>query len=194
MVAFMNYPASMLTVGPVPLRIEDFELLERTGAFRDYGKVELIDGVIEAVNAEYRTHALVKNRLARRLDSALARLGTGYEAIVEATLALPPHNLPEPDLLIAKGELGRDYFRLSHIAIVIEISDTTAARDLGHKRMMYAAQGVPEYWVVQLERRLVHQFWQPTEDGYQDERTLPLDGPLSSITLDQLTIDGSGIL
>jgi hypothetical protein len=45
---------------PVKLRIADFDLLDRAGAFDDYAKTELIDGTVYFVNAHHRPHARVK--------------------------------------------------------------------------------------------------------------------------------------
>lgn len=44
----------------LPLRVEDFLLLNDTGAFVGYGKTELIDGGIIFVNAQLRPHARTK--------------------------------------------------------------------------------------------------------------------------------------
>ncbi len=179
---------------PFPLRIEDYELLDRAGVFQDR-RVELIEGVIIAVNSEYRPHTRVKNALMFRLQSALNALGSGLEAFVEPTLALPPRNMPEPDVVVASVPPDEnDYFRLQHMVLVIEVGASTLRSDLGTKRKMYAAQGVPEYWVVDVYGREVHQFWTPRDGAFQNQQVVPLAGELRSLTMPELAIDGTGIL
>lgn len=178
---------------PFKFDIEAFEILDRAGVFGDR-KVELIDGVIEVMNAEYRRHNHVKNELNFRLRVALERIGSAFSAFGEMSLALPSHNLPQPDVAVAIGGLDDRYYEIGDVAMVIEVADTTVRRDLGAKRAMYAAQGVPEYWVVAVPNAEVHQFWSPSPEGFAESRVVPLAGEIRSMTMPDLAIDGRGIL
>lgn len=192
MVAIMNMMLSA-EAQPFKLRIEDYELLDRAGAFQD-DRVELIEGAIIAVNAQFQTHGLLKSKLGYRLEAALQALGAPYTSVVETSLALPPHNLPNPDILVARVSAERSYVRLQQVALVVEVADTTFRRDLGVKLDMYAANGIPEYWVVDIEGRQVHQFWSPRGNSYIETRIVPLAGELRSATMPELAIEGGGIL
>lgn len=178
---------------PLKLRIEDFEVLEKSGAFDRYKKVELIDGEVVGMNAEYRPHTRVKSQLMHRLQNALEALGSRFEAVVEPTVALPPHNLPEPDVAVVCAPMERDYYRIDHVALVIEVSDSTIAGDLGRKQRMYAENLVPEYWVIDVVGGDVHQFSQPGATGYGQRRALRLGNRLTSVTMPELVIDSSGL-
>lgn len=179
---------------PLKLTIEDFELLNRGGVFDSYNKVELIEGMLVAMNAEYRRHTAVKNELMFRLRLALIALGSPYTAMVEPTLALPPYNLPEPDVAVVDAPMARDYFRIEHVALVIEVSDSTLANDLGAKLALYARHGVPEYWVIDIAETTVHQFWSVSVEGFSQRRSRPLAGALHSATMPDLVIDGTGLV
>ena len=48
---------------PVKLRVEDYLLLDGSGAFDGYGKTELLDGEVVYMNAQHRPHARIKSRL-----------------------------------------------------------------------------------------------------------------------------------
>jgi hypothetical protein len=69
------------------------------------------------------------------------------------------------------------------VALVIEVSDSSLDRDLGRKSVLYAAAGIPEYWVVDLagERILIHV--DPNADGYLGQVALPFGEPLPSATI-----------
>ncbi|MBJ6123686.1 Uma2 family endonuclease [Sphingomonas mollis] len=187
----MNFPSD--PPQPFRLRIEDYELLDRSGVFEGQ-RVELIDGVIIAVNAELLPHTRVKNELMFRLRLALGAMGLTLETLVEPTLALPPGNMPQPDVVVAQVPRVRDYLRVENLAIVIEVGASTLRSDLGVKKALYALHAVPEYWVVDVEARRLHQFWAPDDGQYVQSLTTALASELRSATVAGLVIDGNGIL
>ena len=70
------------------------------------------------------------------------------------------------------------------ILLIVEVSDTTYAKDRGRKYRRYAAHQLPIYWIVDLNRRRVEVFRSPagksygTVDVYQEGDLVPvvLDG------------------
>jgi Uma2 family endonuclease len=52
--------------------------------------------------------------------------------------------------------------------LVIEVSVTSRAVDLGRKAAIYAAAGVPEYWVLDLADFTLVVHREPAGDGYRD--------------------------
>jgi Uma2 family endonuclease len=178
---------------PVKLTVEDFLRLDETGAFEAYAKVELIEGVIVAMNAQYSAHARSKTVLLRRLADAVDAHMPGFEAWVEVAVAIPPRNMPEPDIVVTSSVASRKPVALETIALVVEVADTTAAYDLGQKALIYAASGVPEYWVVDLEGRFVHQMWAPAPAGYAERRETPLGARVEAATIAGLAVATDGI-
>lgn len=179
---------------PVKLRIEDYELLLRAGTFSHLAKTELIEGVIVEMNAQYRRHSFAKNELTYRLRRALEALGSPYSAQSETTVALPPYGAPEPDVVLTSAPQGDGYVPVESVALLIEVSDSTISYDLGTKAMVYAAHGIPEYWVVDLPAAQIHQLWQPAESGFRNSRSVAVGEPLRSVTLPDLSIETNGIL
>jgi hypothetical protein len=59
---------------------------------------------------------------------------------------------------------------------------------------MYAAHGIPEYWVVDLPAAQIHQFWQPREAGFQNSRSIAVGESLRSEKLPDVMIETGGIL
>ena len=49
----------------------------------------------------------------------------------------------------------------------VEISDTTLDRDLKKKLPHYAASGVPEFWIEDLQHGLIHVFREPEGSRYK---------------------------
>lgn len=178
---------------PFKLRIEDYELLGEAGAFAEQ-RVELIEGVVVTVNSEGLPHTRLKSELMGRLYQALREIRSPFTAYVEASLALPTHNMPDADILIARSTAQGKYLTVVDVAIAIEVSASSVRKDLGVKKQLYAEHGIPEYWVADVERRQVHQFSSPQDGGYRDSRVVPLATDLRSVTLPDLTVSGAGIL
>jgi Uma2 family endonuclease len=72
--------------------------------------------------------------------------------------------------------------------LLVEVSDTTLADDLGHKRALYAAAEVPEYWVVDVFGRALHQYWAPADGVYARSAVVPFGGTVRSATLAGLAV------
>ncbi|MFX7784749.1 Uma2 family endonuclease, partial [Acinetobacter baumannii] len=79
------------------------------------------------------------------------------------------------------------------VALVIEVSDTTARYDLGKKAAIYAAGAIPEYWVVDINASVIHQLWSPTDGTYAERREVRLGDPVGAATLPDLQVATSGL-
>ncbi len=74
---------------------------------------------------------------------------------------------PEPDVSVVPGRL-EDYTDHPTTALLIaEVSDTSLAFDRGAKAILYAAAGIADYWVVNLNDHQVEVFRDPQPDPTQ---------------------------
>ena len=175
------------------LRVEDFELLEEGGAFADRSKAELIDGDIYVVNAQYARHGLAKGRLFVAFANRLKEIGSDLEAYSEVSLRVAADSMPEPDLFLAPRQ-GFGPVPVERVALVVEVADSTISTDLGRKADLYAAAGVPEYWVVDLNERRVLMHELPDADGYHGQLDVPFGQTLISATIEGLEIDSAKLV
>jgi Uma2 family endonuclease len=174
---------------PVKLRIEDYLLLDRSGAFDAYTKTELIEGEIYFMNAQHRPHALAKMELYDALRDRLRALGSPLRPIVEASIAIPERSAPEPDIVLTSEPIGQGLIPLASVALVVEVSDTTLATDLGRKAALYARHCIPEYWVADIEGRRIHQMWSPAGDAYAERREIKFGERIEAATIDGLAVE-----
>ncbi|WP_174298170.1 Uma2 family endonuclease [Sphingomonas bacterium] len=176
---------------PVKLTVDDFLLLADAGAFDGYGRTELIEGVIVEMAPMRTRHASLVGDFYYNLRTALKAFGSPLTAMLGPTVKLPPHNAPEPDVVVV--QLGDDrYLPGEAAALAVEVSVSTLRHDLTVKRDIYARAGVPEYWVVDGEANVVHQFWNPRDGIYAETRVVALAGELASATLPGILIDATG--
>ncbi|TMA52883.1 MAG: Uma2 family endonuclease [Deltaproteobacteria bacterium] len=109
-------------------------------------RVELLEGLIVAIALESPRHAAGIRCASEALSGAV-----GPRAVVRVQLPLiaGQYSVPAPDLAVVPG-LRSDYADThpTTALLVIEIADTTLIQDRITKSVIYAAAGIPEYWVV----------------------------------------------
>lgn len=171
----------------VMLTVDDFLMLEGAGAFAHHKKTELIEGDIFFVNAQHRPHARIKSRLFRLLSEALD--DTGLEAIVEGSVGIPPHNVPEPDIIVIDDPDGEGLIPLASVKLVVEVADATLGFDMKRKLAIYARAGVPEYWVVDVNAEVIRQMWRPEAAAYAESRAVAFGAPIEAATVAGLKVE-----
>lgn len=168
---------------PVRLRVDDYMLLDEVGAFAAYGKTELLDGEVMYMNSQHRPHARIKSRLHVALAAALSDQPCGLEALVEAAIDVPPHNVPEPDIVVTSAAEGSGLIPLSSVRLIVEVADTTLQSDLTKKAAIYGASGIGEYWVADVNGAAIYQMWAPGPGGYECRRTIAFGDRIDAETL-----------
>lgn len=173
-----------------PMTREQYEILVRAGAYEDQ-PVELLEGVVVDVAPQGEPHSNRIGRLNTRLTIKLgAAHGERYMVRPQTPLAAGPLSEPEPDLAVVDWDASSDDAHPATAHLVVEIAQTSQARDLGVKARVYAQALVAQYWVVDLPAQQVVVHLDPVAgDGtrpaaYGTVRRLPLDTPLEVLGLD----------
>ncbi len=180
-----------LSTSPVPYRltVEDFFRLDAAGAFAGYGKTELIRGEVFYMNAQHRPHARAKAAVYDAIRDWIRITGSDLTILSEATVAMPPHSAPEPDLILTSEPDGEGPVPIGSVRLLVEIADTTQQHDLRVKSALYAENGVPEYWVVDLKAKQIHRMSAPTADGYTSHDQTALSGRIEAATVAGLVVE-----
>ena len=153
-------PALAATASPLVRRytLEEFWTLELPPG---EGHYELIAGVLYMVPPPTGLHHLVASRLVRLLSRfADAHPDTCVLFVPRAAIWIPADTHLEPDLfLVSTQRLRTMDAGAMHVAdLVVEIlSPGSAVYDRTAKADTYAALGVPELWLVDLEQRAIEQ-------------------------------------
>jgi Uma2 family endonuclease len=105
--------------------------------------------------------------LAWRLKPFVDSSGAAYLSISPADIELDERTLLQPDLFVFELPGGRRPERwkdINRILVAIEVLSPSSARaDRFVKRRRYQRQGIPEYWIVDLDSRLVER-WRPGDE------------------------------
>jgi|SRR5262245_7911140 len=143
------------TVSAPPTRkrftVAEFHNMWEAGWF-DHCKPMLIDGEVFEMAKPGPAHNTALT-LADYLFKAI--FAAGHVVRIQMPLVLGQTSDPEPDLAVVAGS-PRDYSAHPTTALlVIEVADTSLDMDTGAKAQLYAAAGIADYWVIDLNNRLV---------------------------------------
>ncbi len=127
---------------------------------------ELLQGVHVVTPAPSGRHQHALALLFRYLDSALA-LSEEYVVLWSpADLVLASETLVQPDLFVIRKAADEpvEWDRTGVPLLVVEVlSHSTAPRDRGSKRKTYQQAGVRDYWIVDLDARLIER-WRAADE------------------------------
>ncbi|MEM8722143.1 MAG: Uma2 family endonuclease [Cyanobacteria bacterium P01_G01_bin.39] len=155
--------------------------------------VEFLEGEIIEVSPEGVEHRYTNSSIVKYLRSVLNNLAE----IQESHPITLDNSEPEPDVAVVR--LPETIYRTHHpypqdIYWLIEISNRTLKIDLHQKRLTYARNGIPEYWVIDLvnKKLIVHSQIQNNDyiqvDEYTTGAVSPLAFPQIVIALNRLLL------
>lgn len=144
----------------------------RTAGFLP-GRYELIEGEIIEKLPKNPPHRIALMLLAVWLESLFGRFFVQTQDPI--ILPVPDNNStePEPDVAVTRvptTTYQNDNPRPEDLLLVGEVSDTTLAYDLRNKATLYAAAGIPDYWVLDVVGRRLYVHRRPASDGYREVR------------------------
>ncbi|MFN0023106.1 MAG: Uma2 family endonuclease [Parvularculaceae bacterium] len=136
-----------------PIRVTADAYVEMGALFAGrFEKTELLNGIIYEMPTDGPLTRLWNTVIAKFLHRSLA---DKYSVVSHQTLPLGAYWAPSPDHYVFETALGHDAVSGASVLLVVEVSDTTIAYDLGGKASAYASNGVREYWVVDANARKV---------------------------------------
>ena len=159
------------------------------GAFVGLPRLELCDGMLCQTSPQDRPHLRVKMAILLALRDALRALSSSLDVATEGSVRVGEYEVPMPDAFVWDPHWGRGAVPVEHVRLVVEVSETTIRDGLGRKRRIYAAGGVPEYWVADLAGQVMHQHWSPMGDACAEKALVPFGRLLASATLEGLQMD-----
>ncbi len=131
----------------------EYRQMVEAGAFEDM-RVEVIDGLLCDMSPPSPQHNNIVEYLTTLFATSLDR--SRFRVRPQMPLMVGD-SAPEPDLAIVERGTPEPYHPAS-AKLVIEVSISSRARDLVVKPRIYAAAGIAEYWVIDVEqsRAVVH--------------------------------------
>ena len=131
---------------------------------RAWPRYELIAGVLLVTPAPGWPHQIAVTELWSLLDAYLEQVRGGVAVISPADLELRPGTITQPDVFVVAADtpiVGDDphWSDITALLLAIEVlSPGTARVDRVEKRDFYLDSNVAEYWIVDLDARVVERW------------------------------------
>ncbi len=157
--------------------------MAEAGILHEDDRTELIHGEIIYMSPIGNYHAAIVSRLTNLLAP---RLVPSFIVSVQNPVKIGDHSEPEPDIMILP--FREDYYAESGVTpedvlLLVEVSDSTLRYDRNTKLPLYATAGIPEVWIVDVNKQQLEVYRQPNEERYQFMETLTRDDTVAAIQL-----------
>lgn len=172
-----------------PINVAEYHCMAEAGVFHPEERVELIAGQLVKMAAKGTAHTVTL----RRINRLFTRFSLQIEVMVQIQdpIVLDDYSEPEPDLALLRVD-PREYIDAHPTAadtyLVIEVADSSLKYDSETKGKLYAQSNIADYWVLDVVKRKLYVFRQPTNQGYQSEVILTEDASVSPLQFPDLTI------
>ncbi len=174
------------------LTVQQYQRMGEVGILREQG-IELINGEIVEMSPVGSKHLACVNKLNAILSALI-----GVKAIVSVQnpIIAGDHSAPEPDISILKYR--KDFYasgvpHAQDVLLVIEVADSSVDYDRTVKLPIYAQSGIPEYWLVNLEKDEIEAYWEPAGAGYRFRELLRVGDVLKARSL-EFEVEVGGVL
>jgi Uma2 family endonuclease len=167
---------------------EEYHRMAEVGILKPTDRVELIRGEIVEMSPIGRRHVAFVNNLNALLVTRLA--GRAIVSI-QNPVALADDTEPQPDLALFRRRAvpykdaeatGED------VLLLIEVAESSLGYDRSIKRRLYAEDGVPEYWVVDVTAEAVEVHRAPAAGGYREVSRVTGTASVSPLAFPDVTI------
>ena len=158
----------------------------------DGNRYEVLDGELFVTPVPTWDHQDVVTSLIMAIKPYVKENRLGWAMVSPADITFSPRRLVQPDLFVvpwrAEGKPSA-WTEVKSLLLAVEVlSPSTAHADRLRKRLIYQDEGVPEYWIFDLDARLVER-WRP-EDARGEIVTGVLEWqPRAEKEVDPLRID-----
>jgi Uma2 family endonuclease len=160
---------------------QEYHRMGEVGILTRSDRVELIRGEIVKMSPQGRRHRAFIDNLTQLLG---ARLSGRAIVSIQMPIALTDDTEPEPDVQILRRRTVPYKDREAYAddaLLLIEVAESSLAYDRSTKLKLYAAAGIPEYWVVDCVAESVEVHRAPSPDGYRD--VVRVTGPAATVAL-----------
>lgn len=168
--------------------LDEYERMIKARILYSGERVELLEGDIVCMAALGSRHVACTRRFDRWFTMQLPR---SADVRCQGPIRLPPGSEPEPDIAVVRWR--DDDYETRHpdpedVLLLIEIADSSLARDRGRKISLYAAAGISEVWLADLTKNQLVVHRRPVGARYADVQTIGRDGTIAPLAFPELLL------
>jgi Uma2 family endonuclease len=154
--------------GRVRFTRDAYHRMAEAGLFGHEARYELIDGEIFMMSPIGPRHGAIVRRLTQFFSR---RLPDDIDCSIQLPIYTNDLTEPEPDVVLVKhreDDYCHEHPSARDVLLLIEVSQSTLAFDLGPKLRAYAESGIAEYWIVDIQRQAILVHRNPLGNAYQN--------------------------
>jgi Uma2 family endonuclease len=174
--------------------VEEYHQFIEMGIFKPEERLELWEGEFVEMSPIGKRHAGTVSALSDMLKDYLHRRALVWS---QNPIVLSDFSEPQPDVTLLKRR--DDFYRTisataRDVLLTMEVADTTVKYDRDTKFPKYAANGIPEAWLIDLENDRIEIHTQPTKNGYRLVKILHRGDIAESTIFEEIKIAVDDIL
>ena len=154
--------------GRVRFSREAYHRMFEIGVLDRDERFELLDGDVVMMSPIGPDQGAIIRRL---MDFFAGALPSSIACSIQLPIVVNDYSEPEPDVVLMRrreDDYRGGHPRPSDVLLVIEVAQSSLPRDRGEKMRIYAQSTIPEYWIVDVEHRVVIVHRDPGPLGYAD--------------------------
>lgn len=161
----LTCPPPAMPPEPVrPLSVQQYHAMIQNGILSEDDRIELLEGwLVEKMTKNTQHHAATR-RARRRLEGLIP---DGWMVETQDPVTTIDSE-PEPDVMVVQGtekDFDQKRIEAGDVDLVIEVSESSLARDRGQKLRIYAAARIPTYWIINVVDRQLEIYSEPSGEG-----------------------------
>ena len=174
------------------LSVQDYYRMAEAGIFAPEERVELLAGQVVRMAAKGVAHEAAITRTEKALRN---QLGDRVLLRLQSPVQLDNYSEPEPDISVVfpdSSDYETHHPTPAEVFWLIEVADSSFRYDCEVKAPAYA-NGIAEYWLLDVNQGRLHVHRSPTAEGYQSlivlsqgDEVSPTSFPDCTITVVQL--------
>src|ERR1044071_3770543 len=174
--------------------VAEYNLMGEAGILQPDERVELIEGEIQKKSPKGTKHS---SSATRANDCFRKHLGNKVIVRSQEPIIIGEYSEPEPDLVLAiphKTKYADHHPTPQEVLLVLEVSDSTLAKDRIIKARLYGQAGVIQYGVLNVNARELEDYRDPDESGYRTKHTYKAGESFTLVAFPEISIAVSDLL
>ncbi len=145
------------------------DVRELTREDRPWPRYELIDGELLVTPAPQNRHQITCQEIWKLLDAYVTIANTGLAVMSPSDLELRTGTITQPDVFVAPfdtpiASVFLEWSDVRSLLLAVEVLSPSSLRtDRVVKRDFYLANHVDEYWIVDIDARVIER-WRPVQE------------------------------
>ncbi len=173
--------------------VDEYYRMGDIGIIEPEERTELIEGVIYQMAPIGNHHSYIVNKLNEIFVRQYAHLA---QVSPQNPVRFNNRSEPQPDLVLVKRndpKYSKQHPAPEDVMLIVEVSGSSLTFDHKTKLPLYAKAGIPELWIVDIEKQKVEKYTDPYSTQYRGKVVYSSNDKISINAFSDIAIHLNGI-